>query len=179
VSERPSPVPALDLPRFHGGWFIVVTNYAYWRARTHPHVEYAPLPPDGDRPRFSDTLRFSRATLIGGRRTATLAGVDTQDRADTPGCFVWRGNGLLAFIRSRWSVVILDDDYRWAVTWFERSNIGTAPGMDVYAREPVLDPSLCEDIVARIRAHPFLGSRSDGLFATEQSYRPVRPYALG
>jgi hypothetical protein len=176
MSELPTGAANFDAERFLGAWHIVVTNYGYWRSRVDPTVTYEALPPIEGRRAWRDTLRFRKRGILGGAHApGTLGGVDVELE---PARFRWRGDGLLRVIKSPWWVLIVDDAYQWAVTYFARSKAGTAPGMDVYGRRPDLDPALMADILGRVRAHPFLASRSSGLFATVQGALPVDRYQL-
>lgn len=183
-TDLPEPASGIETPRLMGAWYILITNYGFWRGRTHPRIEYDPLEPDADgRTRFRDSLRYRQRDLLGRPKQKVLVGVDVSER---PGQFTWRGDGLLRVIKSRWCVPIVDPDYRWAVTWFARSNVGTAAGLDIYTRDPSIPQALLDDILAKMRAHPFLGRpdrpgqprRCDGLFATVQDWIPPEPYRL-
>ncbi len=52
------------------------------------------------------------------------------------------------------------------MTYFARSNVGTAAGIDVYGRGPSLPAEVMAEILTRVRRDPFLGPRARGLFAT-------------
>jgi hypothetical protein len=159
------PVASFDAPRFLGTWFILATNYGFWKRRIHPTVTYGAM--QGTTLAMSDRLSFEvRPLLGGGFRPAVLDGIDRQDGA--PGRFVWRGKGVLGLIRSPWCVVAVGADYDWAVTYFARSNIGTSPGVDVYARTPALAPERMADILHQLCADPFLARASEGMFETVQ-----------
>ena len=173
MGELPSAAPGFDPDRFLGTWHIIVTNYGYWRSRTNPTVTYEPL--SGPQRTWRDTLRFRKRGLL-GEKAGALGGVDVELE---PGRFLWRGDGLLRVIKSPWWVLIVDPGYTWAVTYFARSNVGTAPGMDVYGRRPDLEPALMDDILAQVRAHPFLAGRAEGLFATVHGGLAVDRYRLG
>jgi hypothetical protein len=161
----PPAATNFDAPRFLGTWYIVATNYGFWKNRIHPRVSYGTVPHEPFA--MTDRLTFEARPMLGGAfRPASLEGVDRQ--AGEPGRFVWRGKGLLSIIRSPWCVVAIGRDYDWAVTYFARSNVGTAPGMDIYARGPTLHPRQVEDIMARMRADPFMGRACEGVFATVQ-----------
>jgi len=178
-SDLPAPAPDFDTAGFMGAWYILATNYGFWRERTHPRIEYALLPGEGPR-RFSDQLRFRQIGLLGSR-AKLLAGTDEELR---PGEFVWRGAGMLALIRSRWCVPLIDPAGQWAVTYFARSNVGTAPGLDLYTRAPSIEQRTLDQVLEQVRAHAFLGGeeagrrRCEGLFATVQDWRPPKPYRL-
>ncbi len=173
-SDLPEPAPNFDVAGFMGAWYILASNYEFWRERTHPRIEYTLLDGQvGAPPRIADHLRFRQLGLL-GRRAKLLAGIDQMVR---PGEFVWRGAGLLGFIRSRWCVPLIDPAGQWAITYLARSNIGTAPGMDLYTRAPSIEQRTLEVVLDQVRAHPFLaGERSEGLFAPTQDWWPPRPY---
>ncbi|MFV8752402.1 hypothetical protein ACNOYE_17795 [Nannocystaceae bacterium ST9] len=180
ASDLPEPAPDFDLPGFMGAWYILVSNYGFWHERTHPRIEYALLPDEGGPRRVSDQLRYRQLGLF-GRRAKLLAGIDEVVR---PGEFVWRGAGLLTIVRSRWCVPLIDPRGQWAITYFARSNIGTAPGLDLYTRAPSIDQATLDRVLDRVRAHPFLGGeeggrrRCAGLFPTVQDWRPPKPWRL-
>ncbi|WP_437539115.1 hypothetical protein WME79_23270 [Sorangium sp. So ce726] len=165
-----------DAERFLGTWHIVATNYGFWKNRIHPTVTYSRCPGPGFC--MSDRLSFEARPLFGGQyRPAVLEGIDTQD-AQHAAHFVWRGAGILGLIRSPWYVVAVGEAYDWAVTYFGRSNVGTAPGVDIYSREPSLAPEKVKAILKDLRADPFMAAKSDGMFATVQPGVPPGQVAL-
>jgi len=183
-TDLPEAAPNIEVERLLGAWYIVVSNYGFWQRRTHPRIEYTALAPDRDgRVRMLDSLRYRQSDLLGRVQRKLLVGIDV---AEQPGRFLWRGEGMLKLVKSRWCVALVDPDYRWCVTWFARSNIGTAPGLDIYSRDPVLDQRVLDQILARIGAHPFLSQpdrpgglrRCTGLFATTQDWIPPQAYRL-
>jgi hypothetical protein len=166
ADATPPVLEGFDAARFEGRWSIVATNYGYWKSRTHPSVSYERLA--GERVTWKDTLHFRAAPWWGGAaRDGTLGGVDVQD-ARVPSHFVWRGDGMLRVIKSPWWVVMVGAEYDWAVTYFGRSNVGTAAGMDLYFRKPDPEPDAVAEVMARVRAHAFLATRCSGMFATVQ-----------
>ncbi len=172
----PPPLAGFDAARFEGRWSIVATNYGYWRARTHPSVEYQRL--GGERVTWRDTLRFRKAPFWGGGPAeGTSGGGDGQDR-EVAGHFVGGGDGLLRGIKSPWWVVLVSDSYDWAVTYFGRSNVGTAAGMDLYFRRHDPTAEAVADVMTRVRAHPFLAPRAGGMFATVQDGFARQRYRL-
>ena len=160
----PDAAPQFDAEAFLGTWYILVTNYGYWRNRVDPTVTYEPLPDRDGKRAWRDTLRFGARSLFSQNvKPDTLTGVDVEI---APGRFAWRGDGLLHIIKSPWWVLMTDPGGQWAVTYFGRSNVGTAPGMDIYARNPNLDDSTLQGILHDVRQHPFLKTRCNGLYAT-------------
>jgi hypothetical protein len=183
-TDLPEPATGIEQSRLMGAWYILITNYGLWRDRTHPHIEYSPISPGSDgRARFLDSLRYRQADMLGRVQRKLLVGVDVAER---DGQFAWRGKGALWVIKSRWCVPLVDQNYRWAVTYFARSNVGTAAGLDIYTRDPSISQATLDEILAGIREHPFLGvsdrpgrpRRCEGLFATVQDWIPPSPYRL-
>lgn len=131
-----------------GRWHVVSTTFPFWRRRRNPTITYGPLP--GEPVRFSDRVAFRQPRRLGaGFTDKTIDGIDTRlDRSAAR--FRWRGTGALCWISGVWSVVAIDPDYRWAVTWFDRTTVGTPPGWDVYTRDPDPDPDLVALAVARV-----------------------------
>jgi lipocalin len=174
MPSLPPAVASFDAPRFLGTWFIIATNYAFWKRRIHPTVTYGamvshPLT-------WSDRLCFEVRGVFGqAYRAKVLDGVDRQD--GEPGRFLWRGAGLLRVIRSPWCVVAVGPAYDWAVTYFARSNVGTSPGVDIYARTPSLQPEQVADILREVRASAFMSQATDGMFETVQ--KGVEPGRYG
>jgi hypothetical protein len=183
-TDLPEPAAGVEPARLMGAWYILITNYGFWRERTHPRIEYSPLEPDVDgRACFLDSLRYRQADMLGRVQRKLLVGTDVAERQ---GQFAWRGKGLLWLIKSRWCVPLIDPDGRWLVTYFARSNVGTAPGLDIYTRDPSISQATLDEVLAAIREHPFLGDsdrpgrprRCEGLFATVQDWVPPSPYRL-
>lgn len=165
MARLPAVATGFDARRFLGTWYIVATSYGFWKRRIHPTVTYGEVP--GDPHALRDRLDFQvRRPWGGSYKPAALEGIDTQD--GEPGRFLWRGRGLLRVIRSRWCVVAVGEQYDWAVTYFARSNVGTAPGVDIYARTAALPAGRVREILSRVCADPFLAEACTGMFATVQ-----------
>jgi hypothetical protein len=170
MPSLPPAVARFDGARFLGTWFIIATNYGFWKHRNHPTVTYGALP--GEPLAMTDRLSFEARPLLGRRyRPDVLEGIDRQD--GEPGRFLWRGKGLLRVIRSPWCVVAVGPAYDWAVTYFARSNVGTAGGVDIYARTPALPPEQVRAILSEVRKSVFMARATAGMFATVQ--RGVEP----
>jgi hypothetical protein len=183
-TDLPETAPGFEQSRLMGSWYVLASNSGLWRQRTHPHIEYSPLPPDADgRPRFLDSLRFRQNDLLGRAQRRMIVGIDVAERE---GQFVWRGKGALWVCKSRWCVPLVDSNYRWVVTYIARSNLGVASGVDICTRDPTVSQSTFDQILAAIGAHPFLSApekpgrprRCDDLVATVQDWAPPIPYRL-
>jgi hypothetical protein len=172
MARLPAVATSFDARRFLGIWYIVATSYGFWKRRIHPTVTYGEVA--GDPRALSDRLDFEvRKPWRGSYEPAVLEGIDRQD--GEPGRFVWRGRGLLRVIRSRWCVVAVGEQYDWAVTYFARSNVGTAPGVDIYARTAALPAGRVREILSQVSADPFLAEACTGMFATVQKGGAATP----
>lgn len=178
MTALPRADPHFDAERFVGTWHIVVTNYGFWKSRTDPTVTYEAMPDVDGLRAWRDTLHFRKRGFGHGVKPGTLSGVDVEI---SPGRFLWRGDGLMRLIKSPWWVMMADPSGEWAVTYFGRSNVGTAPGVDVYSRRPDLSADALDVILGSVRAHAFLKTRCGNLYATAQGglradrYRLIEP----
>lgn len=178
LSDPPDPAANIEPERLLGAWYVLVSNHEFWRGRTHPRIEYDSLPPTIDgRARVLESRRFCAPDLL-GRVQAKL--VVQTGVAERPGQFNSRGaSGLQWMQQRRSSVALTDPEYRWTVTWYTRSSLGAAPGLGVHTRDPWISQARLDHILARVRAHPFLRERCDGLFAPDHHWIPPQPYQLG
>jgi hypothetical protein len=148
-----APPPDLDPTTLLGDWHILATTLSFWRGKRRPVATYEALPGPGLR--WADALRYEQRGWLTGRwTTRRLAGFDTGDPA-APGRFLWRGAGALAVLTSTWAFVAVAPDRAWAATWFSAATFGITPeGMDVYARDADLDPTVVDGVVATLSARP-------------------------
>ena len=128
--------------RLPGRWRIVATNFPMWLKgdKVDPVIEYglqsdAPLTLS-DKVEYVDELRGDR----------NIEGVDRSTGDDG---FVWRGAGILKLLRSRWSVIGIDDDVM--AIRFARSLV-TPAGVDVLVRDAADLP----EVRRHVAEHPEL-----------------------
>ena len=110
-------------------WHIAATTFPMWTSVKcqYPTITYellqeAPL-------KLIDTVRYTRKA-----KRKQICGIDRR----TESGFTWQGRGGLAFLKSKWSIVYLDD--RCLVIRFKRSLV-TPAGMDVLVAQPQMKPS--------------------------------------
>jgi lipocalin len=155
----PSTVEALDLDRFVGRWYVVVSNFEFWarRERSDPSFHYERIP-DPKVVKLADRVDYRQRG-----RQKDFVGVDLQDPSRA-GHFHWQGDGLLYGVKNQWFVVKVDEEYRWAVIYFSKSSFGTGAGVEIISRTPTLAPADRVEALAFITADPFLSKRANGLF---------------
>ncbi len=112
--------------RLPGTWSVAATNFPMWLDGRRHNPEFAYETIDGDELMFADTVSYTTAD----GEPKTILGTDRL-RGDE---FVWRGQGLLKLVKSRWQVVGADDAFDIAVIRFSRSRLSPA-GIDVIVRK--------------------------------------------
>jgi hypothetical protein len=140
----------LDAQALMGDWYVVRTTLDFWDTRTDPLLRYSPLPPDETgAARWTDTVHFRK-----NGKAKSVSGVDTKSRTRA-GHFQWQGRGLLASMTSQCSIVALDPEGMWAVSWFS-ATLATPAGMDILVRELPARPEWIAAAEAQIARHPEL-----------------------
>lgn len=149
--------------RFAGKWYVVATNYEFWRNdnRTHPVISLELLDEK------EDETFLSRVEYKWRGFSRTITGFETQDSAK-PGRFVWQGKGLLFFIKNEWFLIAVADDYSWAFTYFPKSNIGTLAGIDILSRSPEIKDDLMNNIISKVNEDEFMRTQTKDIFRTVQ-----------
>ncbi len=136
-SDQPTSLP-ISFEDIEGKWHIVYTNFPMWKKKknTAPVLHYTVLE-NTKEPRVLDEVTYFKRG-----KGKTITGYDTWiDKSE--GKVVWKGKGLLFFLKSRWQIVhYVPDD--WAIIKFEKT-LFTAGGYDVISRDRELsDDKLAE-----------------------------------
>ncbi|MGV8852199.1 MAG: hypothetical protein ACOH1M_06500 [Rhodoglobus sp.] len=123
-------VLAAKLP---GTWSVAATNFPMWLDGSRHNPEFTYDIVGGAELTLADTVSY----LTSSGETQTIVGTDRL-RGDE---FVWRGQGWLKLLTSRWQVVGADDAFDIAVIRFARSRL-TPAGIDVVVRTTASVPSV-------------------------------------
>lgn len=142
---------AFDEQAFCGRWYVVATSLNVWQKRSNPSITYTPLETNG-------TLRLLDDVAYGSaQKPRHIIGFDQQEQRQ-PRIFTWRGKSWYSrWITSNWCVV--DNDAactQWAITYFSKTVV-TAAGVDIYARQPTLEPGTLACVRTKFKQHPMLG----------------------
>lgn len=172
--ELPEPDPKLELEWLLGAWYVLFSNRAELRERTHPRVELDRL----DAERMQVSLRFRTQDLLGREKARLLVSTAAAEPGGPVGRFLMHGHGLARMSVSRVCFAIVEPQQRWAAVWQGRSTLGNAAGLDLYSRDPSVTQAQLDAMLAAVRGHPFLRERNGGLFATVQDWFPPQPYGL-
>jgi hypothetical protein len=116
-------VLAAKLP---GTWSVAATNFPMWLDGTRHNPEFTYDVVEGDKLTLAETVSYTTTT----GEPKMIRGTDRL-RGDE---FVWRGQGWLKVLASRWRVVGANDAFDVAVIRFTRSRL-TPAGIDVLVRK--------------------------------------------
>lgn len=145
LAQNQAPT-VLSLEALEGKWYINQSNFPMW------------LKGKKANPTFNYTIKKKKGTLglkdevifIKNGKQKSIVGFDTPiDKTNTK--FVWTGKGILGILKSKWSVLYLDEEENWAIIYFEKT-LFTPEGYDVISRDKKLSANLKESIQAVLTA---------------------------
>jgi len=118
----------LSLRDIEGRWHILASNFPMWKdgSRKNPSFLYTILQRNG-KTLLRDQVQFYR-----NERLKTIEGSDAADDESNTS-FTWRGKGLLALFKSRWSIAWINDEKDLAVIRFSKTLL-TPEGFDIISR---------------------------------------------
>lgn len=118
-----------------GTWLIKGTTFPLWLSnkRSTPRITYRVL--EKEPLKLLDLVEYEKKG-----QTKQIKGVDYQEEKG----FLWRGNGLLKALKSRWEVVTIKGDV--LVIRFEPSLV-TPEGVDILVREGVVVSDLAKLVI--------------------------------
>lgn len=134
------PNSSLILHALQGTWFIHYSDFPMWLKgnKKYPTFTYT-VERRGGLVGLKDEVRYLKTN-----RPLSINGFDTPD-ATKPGSFVWRGDGLLAMLKSKWDVIYLAPAGDWAIIHFDKT-LFTPEGYDVMARSGQLTEKVQQQI---------------------------------
>lgn len=155
--RAPEPA-AVDLDRFMGTWYVVA-HIPYFAERGHVGARYEYTRRDADRIGLRylhregsfdapEQVRDARASVKGG----------TGNREWT----LW----FVGVVPAKLRIVEVAPDYSWALIDYPGRDMGW-----IFAREPVMDDALYDDLVKRMRDH--------GINARQLARVPQAPEQIG
>ena len=110
-----------------GTWFVAATTFPMWKKgnRLQPTFNYQRSSKENT---WTDVVRYM--TPSGNQKS--IRGVDVL-QSEIPLKFLWRGNGLLFFVTSRWQIDYVSDDRELMIISFDKT-LFTPAGVDVISR---------------------------------------------
>jgi len=139
------------IPALIGTWFICSTTFPMWLKgdKTNPTFTYAIASEKDSLHVLRDEVKYTK-----NGETKTIKGYDYLNPSDSA-AFVWKGNGLLHLLHSRWEVVFQDPDGQWAVVHFSKT-LFTPEGIDIISRTPQLPEKTLNHIKSMMADDPVL-----------------------
>lgn len=130
---------AIDLPRFMGRWHVIA-HVPYFGERGHVASSdtYTLRPDGGIAVRYTYRTGFGQPVKTFDSRATVRAGTGSRDWT------TW----FFGVIPTKFRILEVAPDDSWALIGY--------PGRDlawVFARQPVLDAALYDDLIARMRGH--------------------------
>lgn len=135
---------SLELKDLAGKWYVVQSNFPMWvkGKKTNPTFTYSPVTKK-NKPVLLDEVKYLKKS-----KEKTLVGYDypvnEQNRS-----FVWRGKGILGFLKSKWSVLYVDPKQQWAIIQFKKT-LFTPAGVDVISRSKKLAPEIQKEVEQKL-----------------------------
>ena len=148
------PVDRVDLERFMGSWYVIVSTPTFIDRDSFNAVESYSLEPDGT---ISTTFTFQKGGFDGPERIYRPRGFVRPDGSNA----VW-GMQFIWPIKADYQIVYLDKDYTRVIIAREKRDL-----VWLMARDPVLPQAEYRALVAHIVA---LGYDEDSLRLTPQQW---------
>ena len=86
--------------------------------------------------------------------TKTIQGYDYTDPNNNY-AFTWQGIGMLSMLKSKWEVIILNEELECGVIWFSKI-LFTPEGVDIITRHNQLNIELLGDIRVEMEQYDIL-----------------------
>lgn len=134
----------IALSDLEGKWYINQSNFPMWLKgeKTSPAFNYTIIK------KKKGLYLADKVTYQKNGKTKSINGIDKPlDNENRE--FVWRGNGLLGLLKSKWEILHLDANEQWAIIFF-RQTLFTPQGYDVISRQPVLSPEIAQKIETKL-----------------------------
>ena len=130
----------VKLDDLEGKWFVNLTNFPMWLKgnKTSPSFNYTLTTKHG-KPVLLDEVLYTKKS-----KTKNIVGYD-KPMYENNNSFVWRGKGLLGFVKSKWNILYFDPEKQWMVIHFEKT-LFTPEGYDVISRSKIPDAELEKEI---------------------------------
>ncbi|MNY38460.1 hypothetical protein D3C86_1730890 [compost metagenome] len=106
--------------------------------KTNPTFNYSPLTKK-KKAVLLDEVQYTKKS-----KQKSIVGYDHPVNENNQS-FVWRGKGILGFLKSKWSILYLDRKQHWAIIQF-RKTLFTPEGVDVISRSKKLTPQVEKEV---------------------------------
>lgn len=128
---------------FYGKWYIVFTTLSFWKGKQNATIVYTPLT---DHKSISSFVEYKI-----NNKSKTIIGINTPDEKKS-NHFFWSGKSFpLSSLKSEWYVVSFKSKSPQYLITFFGPTLFTKDGMNIYARSPMLDKTIVQNIVDCIK----------------------------
>ncbi len=136
ITSQLTTAQELRLNDLEGKWFINQSNFPMWLKgnKINPTFNYTLIEKNG-KPNLLDEVQYSKKS-----KTKSIIGND-KPLNENNNSFVWRGKGLLAFVKSKWNILYINPEKQWMVIHFQKT-LFTPEGYDVVSRSKTLEGEL-------------------------------------
>lgn len=127
-----------------GQWFIHQSNFPMWLKgdKTSPTFNYTLMK---DKKGF---FLIDKVSYIKNEKEKHIKGVDRPTN-ENGSEFIWRGNGIMRLIKSKWTVLYLDFEDNWGIIYFEKT-VFTPKGYDVISKNQTLSSEIVSEIELKL-----------------------------
>ena len=134
----------LRLDDLEGKWFINQSNFPMWLKgnKTNPTFNYTLIQKNGE-PRLLDEVQYSKKSKV-----KSIIGHD-KPLNENNNSFIWRGKGVLAFVKSKWNILYIDPEKQWMIIHFQKT-LFTPEGYDVVSRSKTLEGELLSTLEQKL-----------------------------
>ncbi len=121
-----------------GKWYVLYSSFPMWLKgdKKNPSFSYG-SPVNGS---FSDTVEYYKQ-----ERRKTIEGTDTIQGMK----FIWRGKGLLRFVKSQWEILDYNSEHNIAIIRFDKTFF-TPQGYDIISRQKLIDATVEKELFVRL-----------------------------
>lgn len=144
VMGQNSANKSIDLTDLEGKWFINQSNFPMWLKgyKTSPTFNYTIVK------KKKGTFLMDRVEYVKNGKAKSINGIDKPLSASNTE-FIWRGNGILRILKSKWKILYIDTKSQWAIIYFEKT-LFTPEGYDIISRNKTLPADLARDVKIKL-----------------------------
>lgn len=154
------------MDKLEGTWYIKQTTFPMWlnEKKLAPSLNYTKQVN-----KYGDVILHDKVKYIEKikGKDKSIEGFDYPDLTND-NAFIWRGNGILSMLESKWQVVIFNDDEignEWAVIWFAKT-LFTPEGVDIISKNLIVSELFLEKIKENMKEYSILEPFVDKLQST-------------
>lgn len=132
-----------SLKKIEGTWYINMTNFKMWLTGKKKNATFNYwIETKSGVVGLKDHVIYTQR-----KKTKTYKGFDTPLNENATS-FIWKGSGLLFFIKTKWQIIYQNDNY--AVVHYDKT-FATSAGYDVISRQKNLNEDTIKGIKVKLK----------------------------